>query len=84
MKIVIVGAGATGGYFGAKLAQAGRDVRFLVREKRAAALRERGLRIVSPGGADLVQLQPEVVTAADLEAAVTEATDTNFGEGHVV
>jgi 2-dehydropantoate 2-reductase len=69
MKIVIVGAGATGGYFGAKLAQAGRDVEFLVREKRAAALRERGLRVVSPGGASIVQLQPEVVTAAELAAA---------------
>jgi 2-dehydropantoate 2-reductase len=69
MKIIIVGAGATGGYFGAKLAQAGRDVEFLVREKRAAALRERGLRVVSPSGADIVQLQPEVVTAAELAAA---------------
>jgi 2-dehydropantoate 2-reductase len=69
MKIVIVGAGATGGYFGAKLAQADRDVEFLVREKRAAALRERGLRVVSPGGASIVQIQPEVVTAAELAAA---------------
>lgn len=66
MKIIIVGAGATGGYFGAKLAQAGRDVTFLVRQRRAAALRERGLRVVSPGGAEIVQIQPEVVTAAEL------------------
>jgi 2-dehydropantoate 2-reductase len=73
MKIIIVGAGATGGYFGAKLAQAGRDVEFLVREKRAAALRERGLRVVSPGGASIVQIQPEVVTAAELAAAATAA-----------
>jgi 2-dehydropantoate 2-reductase len=68
MKIVIVGAGATGGYFGAKLAQAGRDVRFLVRDGRAAALRERGLRVVSSGGAEVVRIQPEVVTAAELAA----------------
>jgi 2-dehydropantoate 2-reductase len=68
MKIVIVGAGATGGYFGAKLAQAGRDVSFLVRQRRAAALRERGLRVVSPGGTEIVQIQPEVVTAAELAA----------------
>ena len=40
MKILIVGAGSTGGYFGARLMQAGRDVTFLVRPARAAALRE--------------------------------------------
>ena len=42
MKILIVGAGATGGFFGALLIKAGRDVTFLVRPHRAAALRERG------------------------------------------
>jgi 2-dehydropantoate 2-reductase len=68
MKIIIVGAGATGGYFGAKLAQAGRDVRFLVRQGRAAALRERGLRVVSPEGAEIIQIQPDIVTAAELAA----------------
>ncbi|NKX52851.1 oxidoreductase, partial [Arthrobacter deserti] len=35
MKILIVGAGATGGYFGTRLAQAGRDVTFLVHPQRA-------------------------------------------------
>ena len=49
MTILVVGAGATGGYFGARLAQAGRDVTFLVRPHRAEQLRERGLRIVGPG-----------------------------------
>lgn len=49
MRILVVGAGATGGFFGGRLAQAGRDVTFLVRPRRAAALRERGLRIVGPG-----------------------------------
>ena len=37
MRILVVGAGAVGGYFGGRLAQAGRDVTFLVRAKRAAA-----------------------------------------------
>ena len=37
MRILIVGAGSTGGYFGARLVQAGRDVTFLVRPARAAA-----------------------------------------------
>ncbi|TWC69507.1 2-dehydropantoate 2-reductase [Herbaspirillum sp. SJZ099] len=50
MKILIVGAGAVGGYFGARLHAAGRDVDFLVRPQRAALLRERGLRVKSPMG----------------------------------
>ncbi|WP_328460319.1 ketopantoate reductase family protein [Actinoplanes sp. NBC_00393] len=45
MRILVVGAGATGGYFGGRLLQAGRDVTFLVRPARAALLAERGLRI---------------------------------------
>src|ERR1700689_4028434 len=49
MRILLIGAGATGGYFGARLAQAGRDATFLVRPHRAGQLRERGLRIVGPG-----------------------------------
>ncbi|SEF23272.1 2-dehydropantoate 2-reductase [Amycolatopsis pretoriensis] len=49
VKILVVGAGATGGYFGGRLLQAGRDVTFLVRPARAKLLRERGLRIVGLG-----------------------------------
>ena len=64
MSILVVGAGATGGYFGAKLAQAGRDVTFLVRPRRAEQLRERGLRIVGQG-ADQVVI-PRLVTAGQL------------------
>ncbi|MDT7950965.1 MAG: ketopantoate reductase family protein [Acetobacteraceae bacterium] len=50
MRILIVGAGATGGYFGARLAEAGRDVTFLVRPTRAEQLRRTGLVISSPHG----------------------------------
>jgi 2-dehydropantoate 2-reductase len=50
MRILIVGAGATGGYFGGRLAQAGRDVTFLVRPGRAAQLERDGLQIRSPHG----------------------------------
>jgi 2-dehydropantoate 2-reductase len=64
MTVLIVGAGATGGYFGAKLAQAHRDVTFLVRPRRAEQLRERGLRIVGQG-ADQVVI-PQLVTADQL------------------
>ena len=38
MRILVVGAGAIGGYFGGRLLQAGRDVTFLVRPQRAAEL----------------------------------------------
>lgn len=50
MKILVVGAGSTGGYFGARLAEAGRDVTFLVRPARAESIRKNGLQIVSPFG----------------------------------
>jgi 2-dehydropantoate 2-reductase len=61
MEILVVGAGATGGYFGSQLAQAGRDVTFLVRERRAAALKDRGLRIVSADSTEVIE--PNLVTA---------------------
>ena len=47
MRILVVGAGAIGGYFGGRLLQAQRDVTFLVREKRAAQLHQSGLSIRS-------------------------------------
>lgn len=62
--MLVVGAGSTGGYFGGRLAEAGRDVTFLVRPARAAHLRANGLQIVSPNG-DLT-LAPKLVTADDV------------------
>lgn len=54
MRILVVGAGAIGGYFGGRLLEAGRDVTFLVRPGRAEALARTGLSIRSPRGhADL-------------------------------
>jgi 2-dehydropantoate 2-reductase len=50
MRILIVGAGAIGGYIGARLLQAGRDVTFLVRHKRGKQLERDGLRVKSPLG----------------------------------
>ncbi len=61
MKILVVGAGAIGGYFGGRLLQAGRDVAFLVRPARAAALGERGLSIRSPLG-DIHRTAPPLLT----------------------
>ncbi|MCR6489314.1 ketopantoate reductase family protein [Amycolatopsis sp. OK19-0408] len=63
LRILVVGAGATGGYFGGRLLQAGRDVTFLVRPRRAALLRERGLRIAGLGE-DTVLEPPLVETGA--------------------
>jgi 2-dehydropantoate 2-reductase len=50
MRILIVGAGAIGGYFGGRLLEAGRDVTFLVRTGRAEALDRDGLVVRSPLG----------------------------------
>ena len=50
MRILIVGAGALGGYFGGRLKEAGRDVTFLVRPRRAEQLAKTGLVIKSPNG----------------------------------
>jgi 2-dehydropantoate 2-reductase len=43
MKILVVCAGAVGGYFGGRLVQAGRDITFLVRSKRAEQIEAQGL-----------------------------------------
>ncbi|QAY96778.1 2-dehydropantoate 2-reductase [Methylovirgula ligni] len=62
MRILVIGAGALGGYFGGRLLAAGRDVTFLVRPRRAAQLAARGLEIVSlKGGLQIAN--PPTVTA---------------------
>ncbi|MCW2284072.1 2-dehydropantoate 2-reductase [Rhodoblastus acidophilus] len=68
MRILVVGAGALGGYFGGRLAQAGRDVTFLVRPRRAELLSRNGLSILSPHG-DFHLAQPRIVTADGLNDA---------------
>ena len=65
MRVLVVGAGATGGYFGARLAEAGRDVTFLVRPARAEKLAVEGLVVSSPVG-DIHIAKPATVTAPDL------------------
>ena len=50
MRVLVLGAGALGGYFGGRLAEAGGDVTFLVRAARAAELARHGLMIESPFG----------------------------------
>src|SRR5258707_5471173 len=65
MRILVVGAGAIGGYFGGRLLQAGRDGTFLVRPKRAAELARDGLVIKSPNG-DVTLKNPPAVQADKL------------------
>jgi 2-dehydropantoate 2-reductase len=50
VKIVIAGAGAIGGYIGARLARAGSDVVLFARGPHLKAMQERGLRVISPDG----------------------------------
>jgi 2-dehydropantoate 2-reductase len=61
MRILVVGAGAIGGYFGGRLLAAGRDVTFLVRPRRAAQLAKTGLVIRSTFGAASLPAPPTVM-----------------------
>jgi len=60
MRVLVVGAGAIGGYFGGRLLDAGRDVTFLVRERRAAQLAKTGLVIRSELGDVAIPAPPTV------------------------
>ncbi len=64
MRVLVVGAGAIGGYFGGRLIQAGRDVTFLVRPRRAAELASAGLTIKSTAGNLTVPAPPTVLAEA--------------------
>jgi 2-dehydropantoate 2-reductase len=64
VKIVIAGAGAIGGYMGARLARAGADVVLYARGPHLQAMQERGLRVISPDGD--FEVRPQ--TAGDLAA----------------
>jgi 2-dehydropantoate 2-reductase len=65
--MLVVGAGSIGGLFGGRLAQAGRDVTFLVRAGRAEQLRGDGLQIVSPLGNATVR--PKLLASKDIHDA---------------
>ena len=65
MRILVVGAGAVGGYFGGRLVQAGRDVTFLVLPKRAEQIQAQGLRIISPSRGDFIA-RPKTITASQI------------------
>jgi 2-dehydropantoate 2-reductase len=64
MRILMVGAGGIGGYFGGRLLEAGRDVTFLVRPRRAQALAASGLEIRSRHGDVTLPAPPTVLASA--------------------
>ncbi|WP_453990788.1 ketopantoate reductase family protein [Bacillus nitroreducens] len=63
MRILVVGAGAVGGYFGGRLLEKGEDVTFLVRDKRQKQIRENGLQIESIHGN--VTLYPKTIKSGE-------------------
>jgi 2-dehydropantoate 2-reductase len=79
LKVLVLGAGAVGGFFGGRLAQAGADVTFLVRPKRKAQLAEQGLQIESRfGNASLrvpANLQSEIAPGYDVVLLTCKAYD---------
>ena len=75
MKILVLGAGAVGGYFGGRMAEAGMDVTFLVREKRHKKLEKSGLIIKSPKG-DFVT-SPNLVTIDNVDSIYDVILFTN-------
>ncbi|HJR61657.1 MAG TPA: 2-dehydropantoate 2-reductase [Vicinamibacterales bacterium] len=80
MKIAILGSGAVGGYYGAKLARAGHDVTFIARGAHLAAIRERGLEIRSPMLGDFTvragaEHDPGRVGVVDLVIVAVKAYD---------
>ena len=70
MKIAVLGAGGVGGYFGARLAADGNEVTFVARGAHAQAMRERGLRVLSPLG-DL-HVQPVRLLDDPLETGLVD------------
>ena len=78
MKILILGAGAVGGYWGARPTQAGIDVTFLLREKRAEAVKRGGLVVKSPRGDATL---PVKVVSHGVDAVTTSQSEADERRG---
>jgi 2-dehydropantoate 2-reductase len=80
MKIAAMGAGGVGGYFGARLQQAGHDVTFFARGRHLEAIRSGGLRIESPHGDALLKVRvledPREAGVADVVLFAVKLWDT--------
>src|SRR5262249_61632425 len=86
MRLVVIGAGGVGGYFGARLAAGGNDVTFVARGAHLEAMRRHGLRLDSEIGA--LNLAPvkvvasaSAVTAADAVMFAVKLRDTESAAG---
>ncbi len=80
MKIACMAAGGVGGYFGARLQQAGHDVTFFARGKHLAAIREKGLKLESPHGSAILKVKvyekPAEVGPVDVVMFAVKLWDT--------
>jgi len=81
MRIVVMGSGGTGGFFGAKLARAGEDVTFVARGVHLEAIRRHGLRVKSATEGEWVVQAPAVerldgLAPADLVLFCVKSFDT--------
>ena len=86
MRIAVMGAGAVGAYFGAKLSASGHNVAFLARGAHLDALRREGLRVDSPGRDLRIQNalftnDPGEVAAVDLILFCVKSYDTDAAVG---
>ena len=79
MRMLVLGAGAVGGYFGGRLAEAGGDVTFLVRPGRAALLSESGLAVASPLGDFRIPVQTTTVDQLSGTYDVVLLTAKHYG-----
>ena len=69
MKILMLGAGGVGGYFGARLCEVGGDITFLVRPKRAEIMSQQGFIVETPS--QTIRIQPHLVTKDKLLRTTT-------------
>ena len=80
MKIAAMGAGGVGGYFGARLQQAGHDVTFFARGRHLEAIRANGLKVESPHGDALLKVRvledPREAGVADVVLFAVKLWDT--------
>ena len=86
MRIAVMGAGAVGAYFGAKLSASGHNAAFLARGAHLDALRREGLRVDSPGGNLRIQNalftnDPGEIAVVDLILFCVKSYDTDAAVG---
>ena len=87
MKILVMGSGGVGGYFGARLAQSGQDVTFVARGRHLAAMRKDGLTLESPHGNANLKVkaveQPAEAGVADVVLFCVKLWDTDGAAGQL-